>query len=72
MASWSIGWTYTEGGVHPLTPGLQIYDRRERALVGLADAALAPHFAYGALDKNAYRRAHLMHLADHAREIVRA
>lgn len=33
-------------------------------------AALAPHFAYGALDRNVYRSAHLMHLADHAREIV--
>jgi hypothetical protein len=31
----------------------------------------APHFAFGTLDKDAYRRAHLMHLADHAREIVR-
>ena len=37
-----------------------------------SDATLSPHFAYGALDKHAYRRAHLMHLADHAREIVRA
>jgi hypothetical protein len=36
------------------------------------DAALAPHFAYGALSKHDYRRAHLMHLADHAREIVTA
>ena len=27
--------------------------------------ALQPHFAYGALDKGAYARAHLMHLADH-------
>jgi hypothetical protein len=27
--------------------------------------ALAPHFAYGALDKPAYRRAHQMHLANH-------
>jgi hypothetical protein len=26
---------------------------------------LQPHFAYGALDKGAYARAHLMHLADH-------
>lgn len=26
---------------------------------------LAPHFAYGALAKPAYARAHLMHLADH-------
>jgi hypothetical protein len=29
------------------------------------DGALAPHFAFGALDKPAYRRAHQMHLADH-------
>ncbi|MEO8807999.1 MAG: DUF1569 domain-containing protein [Burkholderiaceae bacterium] len=27
--------------------------------------ALAPHFAYGALDKPDYTRAHLMHLANH-------
>ena len=27
--------------------------------------ALAPHFAYGALDKSEYTRAHLMHLANH-------
>lgn len=27
--------------------------------------ALAPHFAYGALDKAEYTRAHLMHLANH-------
>ena len=27
--------------------------------------ALAPHFAYGALTKPAYTRAHLMHLANH-------
>lgn len=31
--------------------------------------AFAPHFAYGILDKPAYTRAHLMHLADHARWI---
>jgi hypothetical protein len=37
------------------------------ALQGFArhDAALAPHFAFGALDKAAYTRAHLMHLANH-------
>ncbi|KQW65583.1 DUF1569 domain-containing protein [Methylibium sp. Root1272] len=29
------------------------------------DGALAPHFAYGALDKPAYARAHQMHLAAH-------
>jgi hypothetical protein len=28
-------------------------------------AALAPHFAYGALSKPEYTRAHLMHLANH-------
>ena len=27
--------------------------------------ALAPHFAYGALSKADYARAHLMHLANH-------
>jgi hypothetical protein len=26
---------------------------------------LQPHFAYGVLDKAAYTRAHLMHLANH-------
>jgi hypothetical protein len=35
-----------------------------------ADFPFPPHFAFGALDKDDYRRAHLMHLADHAREIV--
>ena len=29
---------------------------------------LAPHFAYGSLDKAAYTRAHLMHLANHWNE----
>lgn len=31
--------------------------------------ALKPHFAYGELDKPAYARAHLMHLADHWQEL---
>jgi Protein of unknown function (DUF1569) len=31
---------------------------------------LAPHFAYGALDKAAYTRAHLMHLANHWTELT--
>jgi hypothetical protein len=34
--------------------------------------ALAPHFAYGALDKAQYTRAHLMHMANHWTEVVRA
>jgi hypothetical protein len=35
------------------------------------DHVFAPHFAFGELDRADYRRAHLMHLADHAREIGR-
>ena len=34
--------------------------------------ALAPHFAYGELDKAQYTRAHLMHLANHWSEVERA
>ena len=34
--------------------------------------ALAPHFAYGTLDKAQCTRAHLMHLANHWAEVVRA
>ena len=33
---------------------------------------MAPHFAYGTLDKSAYARAHLMHLANHWTEVVTA
>jgi hypothetical protein len=35
-----------------------------------AEHPFAPHFAYGALSKDDYRGAHLMHLADHAREVA--
>jgi Protein of unknown function (DUF1569) len=35
------------------------------------NGALAPHFAYGALDKAQYMRAHLMHLANHWSEVSR-
>ena len=31
---------------------------------------LAPHFAYGPLDKPAYSRAHLMHLANHWQQVA--
>jgi hypothetical protein len=34
--------------------------------------ALAPHFAYGTLDKAEYTRAHLMHLANHWLEVERS
>jgi hypothetical protein len=36
------------------------------------NGALAPHFAYGELDKTQYTRAHLMHLANHWSEVARA
>jgi hypothetical protein len=46
----------------------------ERALTSLREfeahtGALMPHFAYGALDKAQFTRAHLMHLANHWMEI---
>ena len=34
------------------------------------DGPLQPHFAYGTLDKPAFTRAHLMHLANHWNEAV--
>jgi hypothetical protein len=48
-----------------------------RSLQALRDfeahtGALAPHFAYGALDKAQYTRAHLMHLANHWTEVTAA
>ena len=50
---------------------------RDRLLAALSafdrhSAPLAPHFAYGSLDKAQYARAHLMHLADHWRELRRS
>jgi hypothetical protein len=39
---------------------LTAFDRFERHT-----GPLQPHFAYGTLDKDAYTRAHLMHLANH-------
>jgi hypothetical protein len=36
------------------------------------EGAFAPHFAYGALTKDEYTRAHLMHLANHWSEVVAA
>ncbi len=43
---------------------------RDRLIKALTDfdahtGPLQPHFAYGALDKDQFLRAHLMHLADH-------
>ncbi len=36
----------------------------------LHQGPLMPHFAYGVLDKAEYTRAHLMHLANHWREVA--
>jgi hypothetical protein len=46
-----------------------------RAVKALRDfdahtGSLAPHFAYGALDKAQYTRAHLMHLANHWSQVA--
>ena len=48
----------------PMAPAV---DRASKALLAFAahQGPLAPHFAYGALTKPAYTRAHLMHLSDH-------
>ena len=43
--------------INHIVAALQAFERHT--------GALAPHFAYGALDKPAYTRAHLMHLANH-------
>ena len=44
-----------------LIAALQAFDRH--------DTALAPHFAYGVLDKRQYRAAHLMHIQNHLTEL---
>ena len=54
----------------PLEPAIA------RALAALRrfeahSGSLAPHFAYGELDKAQYTRAHLMHLANHWAEVER-
>ena len=48
--------------IEQVVNALQAFDRHT--------GALAPHFAYGALDKPAYTRAHLMHLANHWNEVA--
>ena len=48
--------------VDHLIAALQGFDRHT--------GELAPHFAYGTLDKAAYTRAHLMHIANHWQQIV--
>ena len=60
----------------PALAATEVRPAAERLLKALADfdahgGALAPHFAYGELDKNQYTRAHLMHLANHWAEVQR-
>ncbi len=63
-------------GAPALAAGDALQAAGERLLKALRDfenhsGALAPHFAYGVLDKLQYTRAHLMHLANHWTEVVR-
>lgn len=60
-------------GAPGIERGLPLDPAVDRALAALQafdrhTGPLAPHFAYGALDKPAYARAHLMHLANHWQE----
>ncbi|MES2098612.1 MAG: DUF1569 domain-containing protein [Pseudomonadota bacterium] len=60
-------------GAAPIAQGQPLLPAVDRAIAALRafDAhtgALQPHFAYGTLDKPAYARAHLMHLANHWNE----
>lgn len=57
-------------GAPQLAQGQDLAPAIDRALAALRAfdrhaGTLAPHFAYGALDKPAYTRAHLMHFANH-------
>lgn len=56
----------------PALPDGSLAEAAQRLRAAIAAFAahrgpLQPHFAYGALDHTRYTRAHLMHLADHAR-----
>ena len=62
-------------GAPDIAQGLPLGPAVERAIAALQafdrhGGALCPHFAYGTLDKAAYTRAHLMHLANHWREFA--
>ena len=66
----SHGLTEPIPGAPALASALPLPDAVARLTRALKDfdahtGALRPHFAYGALDKGAFARAHLMHLADH-------
>lgn len=52
------------GGIHRLRTAITRFEQHQ--------GALQPHFAYGLLDKSAYSQAHVLHIADHQREITGA
>ena len=61
-------------GAPALNPNTLVKDSMHRLIDALAafeawGGPLKPHFAYGALDKEQYTRAHLMHLANHWTQI---
>jgi len=63
-------------GAPALDPQAPLEPAIARALAALRrfeahSGTLAPHFAYGELDKAQYKRAHLMHLANHWTEVER-
>lgn len=53
--------TLPEGGAR-LRAAIERFERHQ--------GALAPHFAYGALDKAGFARAHCLHIANHQDEIL--
>ena len=62
-------------GAPALQPGLPLLPAIERVLAALQsfeafNGPLQPHFAYGALDKPAFTRAHVLHIADHWRDFA--
>lgn len=62
-------------GAPDIAEGQALGPAVDRAIAALQaferhDGPLQPHFAYGALDKADYRRAHLMHFANHWQEVV--
>jgi hypothetical protein len=64
-------------GAPDIAQGQALIPAIDRAVAALQaferhGGVLAPHFAYGALDKAAYTRAHLMHLTDHWNEATTA
>jgi hypothetical protein len=66
----SHGLTEPIPGAPPLVADLALPQAQARLVQALLrfdshSGPLQPHFAYGALDKAAYLRAHLMHLNDH-------